>query len=156
MDKSQEKLYPKMLTQEDFDTWITDYLNDGWYLFFINPNTKTPFSHEAFELPEEAERRTRELDEETKDPTLNKEARAKARQNDQKYKKGLLDATNVIGDRQDPELGTLRWLYMHALNAETYTVKNKKTGEVIEKRVCPQIACATGPSGLFVLDVDLK
>src|SRR5215467_13287476 len=106
MDQTQEKLYPKMLTQQDFDTWITDYLNCGWYLFFINPNTKTPFSHEAFELPEEAERRTRELDEEAQDPTLNNEARAKARQNDQNYGKGLLDATNDIGDRQHPAPGT--------------------------------------------------
>src|SRR5215471_5714842 len=139
MDQTQEKLYPKMLTQHDFDTWITDYLNHGWYLFFINPNTKTPFSHEAFELPEAAERRTRELDEEAKDPTLNKEARAKARQNDQKYGKGLLDATNVIGDRHNPEPGTLRWLYWQALQAETYT--NPKTNK--EYPVCPQIACAT-------------
>src|SRR5262245_19971202 len=126
MDQTQEKLYPKMLTQQDFDTWITDYLNDGWYLFFINPNTKTPFSHEAFELPEEAERREGELDEEAKDPTLNKEARAKARQNDQKYGKGLLDATNVMGSTNEP--GTLSWLYVKAFQAETFT--NPKTKKV--------------------------
>src|ERR1700752_746576 len=108
MDQTQEKLYPKMLTQQDFDTWITDYLDRDWYLFFINPNTKTPFSHIAFELPEETERRLRELDEEAQDPTLNKEARAKARQNDQKYGKGLLDATNDIGDSQHPAPGALR------------------------------------------------
>ena len=53
MATTNEKLYPQILTQTDFDTWMTDYLNRDWFLFFINPNTKAPFNHEAFELPEE-------------------------------------------------------------------------------------------------------
>jgi Bifunctional DNA primase/polymerase, N-terminal len=146
-----EKLYPKVFAKEDFETWITDYITQGFYLFFINPNSKMPFKTEAFELPEETERRLREEHEEKNDPSLEKEARAQARQNDQKYGHGFKDATNILGDPNNPEPGTLYWLYLKACKAETFVHPKTKQSYPI----WPQIACATEKSGLLVVDLDM-
>src|SRR5262245_56509047 len=132
------------LTKEVFETWIPQYIDRGWYLFFVNPNNKQPFSHLAFELPEETERRLREVEEEKNDPSLEKEARAKARKDAQKYGHGLADATNMLGTPNDPDPGTLYWLFWKSYDAANNIDKNGKT-----YTVWPQLACATGKSGLF-------
>ena len=140
-----EKLYPQLL---EFDVW-QDYLDLGWYLFPINPWNKQPYETEIFELPEEEARRVREVAEEEADPTLDAEAREKVRHRDQKYGHGFLDATKRMGTPD--EVGTLAWLIKCAIQKGGHGEDQGK-----KRPGYPQIGCACGPSGLFVIDLDVE
>src|SRR5262245_40268589 len=66
---------------------------------------------------------------------------------DQKYGQGFHDATNDMGNG---EVGTLSWLLLQAATKGGNSDKNGKYW-----RGTPQIGCATGPSELFVIDLDI-
>src|SRR5713101_68631 len=146
---NNETLYP---TMPDLSIWQS-YLDLGFHLFPINPYSgKNPYSAEIFELPEETERREREEAEELADFNLlleQGEQRKQARQKAQRFGHGMLDATDNMGTAAG-EVGSLSWLLASAVGRGGYVNENGTY-----RRGTPQLGCATEPSGLFVIDLDV-